>query len=176
LRHRAAIQGARNAEVGQQRVAFGEQDVFRFDVAMDHAMAMRVIEGVGRLAREANGILDGKLPFAREPVPQAFAFDERHREPELRRGLARVEDAKQMRMLQTRRKANLLPKPLGAKRRGDVRMQHFQRHRTIVAHIVREKNGRKSAASDLPLDAVGLSERGGQGRVFVQSDLPGKGL
>ena len=44
---------SRDPEVRHQRVAALEQDVLRFDIAMDHPVCVRVAQGVRYLARDA---------------------------------------------------------------------------------------------------------------------------
>ena len=152
-------------------MALGEEDVFRLDVAVDDAVAVRVVECVGGLTRQANRVLDRKLPFALEAMPQAFALDERHREPQPGSGLAGIQHAEQMRMLKTSGESDFLLEAIGAERRGDVGMQNLQRDRPVVSEVVREKNGREPAAADLMLEPVVRSERGRKLRVVAQGNL-----
>jgi hypothetical protein len=48
-----ARERAADAEVGDQRVAVGEQDVLRLHIAVDDAVAVGEIEPVGHLARDS---------------------------------------------------------------------------------------------------------------------------
>jgi hypothetical protein len=43
---------------------------------MDHALAVRVLEGGGDLARDADRGVDRELSLAGEPLPQRLARDE----------------------------------------------------------------------------------------------------
>ena len=61
----ALLHGERDAEIGDQRVAALQQDVLRLDVAMDHAVRVRVVERVGHFAGDAHRVVDRQLPFAR---------------------------------------------------------------------------------------------------------------
>ncbi|MEO8621395.1 MAG: hypothetical protein ABI625_10040 [bacterium] len=54
----------RDAEVRDERMSRLQQDILRLDVAVDHAVCVRVCQRVGDLACET--------------VAQAFAVDERH--------------------------------------------------------------------------------------------------
>ena len=61
LRHpraAGAAHGERDPEVGDQRLAVVEQNVLGLDVAMDHAVPVRVVERVGHLARDPHGFVD----------------------------------------------------------------------------------------------------------------------
>ena len=67
---------ARDAEVGDHRVTRLEEDVLGLDVAMHHALAVGVGQGVGHLARDADGVVDGELLLALEPGAEGFALDD----------------------------------------------------------------------------------------------------
>src|SRR6476661_7766732 len=69
---------SRDAEVRHQRVAALEQDVLRFDIAMDHPMSVRVAQGVRYLAGDAERVVEGELLLALQPVAQRFPFYEGH--------------------------------------------------------------------------------------------------
>src|SRR5256886_766181 len=70
--------GQRNAEVGHQRPTVVQQHVVGLDVAVDHAMAMGVIERAGNLDGDPDGVRDGKLDFPGEAATERFALDVRH--------------------------------------------------------------------------------------------------
>ena len=68
----------RDTEVGHQRATVVQQDVLRLDVAVDHPVAVGVVERAGDLGRDPDGIVDRELLLAAQPVAQRFAFHERH--------------------------------------------------------------------------------------------------
>ncbi len=45
---------------------------------MNHAVRVRIVQGVEHLARDAHRIVDGELRLAIERVTQRFALDEGH--------------------------------------------------------------------------------------------------
>ena len=51
-----------HAEVGDQRVAAGEEDVVGLDVAVDDALLVRHGQGVGHVADDADRLWDGSSP------------------------------------------------------------------------------------------------------------------
>ena len=61
---------ARDSEVGNDRMARGEQNVLGLDVAMDHTVVVRVLQRVGHLVRDLYRVLERKLLFALEPLAQ----------------------------------------------------------------------------------------------------------
>ena len=67
--HAAAGGGAhreRDAEVGHHRAAVVQEDVLRLDVAVDHAVPVRVVQRVSDLAGDAHRFVDAELGFAIE--------------------------------------------------------------------------------------------------------------
>ena len=70
-----------------------QQDVLGLDVAMDDAAPVGVVERGGDFRREADGVVDGQLLLAGEPVAQRLALDERHHVVQEAVGLARVDQA-----------------------------------------------------------------------------------
>ena len=49
-------------------------------------------------------------------------------------------------------------KPLGAERRGELRVQHLDRDVAVVPDVAREVDGRHAAAADLALDAIAIGD------------------
>ena len=77
-----------------------EQDVLRLDVAVDDAALVRVLERFGRLAGDAERVVQRELLLAVEPVPERLALDERHDVVEQPLGLARVVEAEDVGVLE----------------------------------------------------------------------------
>jgi hypothetical protein len=141
---------------------FRQENVFRFNVAMDDPLSMSVAERVCHLPRNADRILHRKRPLSLQPLAEALTPDQRHREPELIGRLTRIDHAQDVRMLKTSREVDFLLETVGAQRRGDFGMQDLERNRPFVPQIVGEKNGREAAASELALYAVILRKRSGK--------------
>jgi hypothetical protein len=57
-------------EVGDDGVAVVERDVLGLHVAMHHAMTVRLVEGLGDLARQAQCLVDRQLRLAVEPIAE----------------------------------------------------------------------------------------------------------
>ena len=127
--------GERDAEVGDQRAAVVQQDVLGLDVAVDHAVPVRVVERVGDLARDPHRVVDRELLLAVEPVAERLALDERHDVVEEAVGLARVEQREDVRMLQIGGELDLGEEPLGAEHRGELGVQHLERDVAVVPQV-----------------------------------------
>ena len=80
-----------DAEVGDQGLAVVQQDVLGLDVAVDHAVAVGVVERRGHFGRDPDRVGDRELLLAGEPVAQGLALDVGHDVEEVAVGLARVE-------------------------------------------------------------------------------------
>jgi len=81
LGHAAArrrAHGERDAEVHHHRAPVVEQNVLGLDVAVNHAMPMRVVERVSHLACDAHRFVDAKLRLAIQLVANRLALDEGH--------------------------------------------------------------------------------------------------
>ena len=159
----AAAQHAGDAEVGDHRAAVRRQEqVLGLDVAVHDPMLMRVLERERGLARDPDGVLHGKLLLVVQPVAERLSFDERHREPQLAGGFARVVYGEDVGMLQPRREHDFPLKPLGAKGSGELGQKYFQRDRAIVLEIVGEVDRRHSSVAQLPFEAVAGGEGGAE--------------
>ena len=131
---------------------------------MDHALAVGIVERLGGLARDPDRVGHRELPLASEPVPERFALDERHREPEPRAArrarVARVEHRQNVGVLQPRRELDLTLKPLGTQAIGQLGAQHLERDRTVVAQVPGEVDRRHPAAAELALERVAAGQGG----------------
>ena len=81
LRHPSTGSGGnrqRDPEVGDHRPPVVQEDVLRLDVAMDHAVAVRVVECVSHFARDAHRFVHTELRLAVELRTQRLALDVRH--------------------------------------------------------------------------------------------------
>ena len=97
------LHGQRDSEVGHRRVAALQQNVFGLDVAVNHAQLVRVAERVGDLARDSNRVVCRQLLLTREARAQRLPGDERHHVEQQSIGAARVEQRKDVRMLEPAR-------------------------------------------------------------------------
>ena len=95
-------EGPRNAEVRDQRLPVRrEQDVLRLHVAVDHPVAVRVIQRECGLSRDPDRFVERQLMLAADPVPQAFALHIGHGEPQLAGlGLTGVVNREDVRVLE----------------------------------------------------------------------------
>ena len=73
------LERLRDPEVGHERVAVGQEDVLRLDVAMHDGAPVCVRERGGHLAQDAHDVRDRQLPLAIEPCTQALPLHVGHR-------------------------------------------------------------------------------------------------
>src|SRR5688572_20217370 len=67
----------RNAEVREERVIIGKENVFRLYIAVNETVAMSVVESGSTFSRDAQSFLDREPWFPVEPVTQRAARDKR---------------------------------------------------------------------------------------------------
>ena len=79
-------------------------------------MPVREVQRFGYLPRQTDRAIDRKLPLTIEPMPETFALDERHREPQTVVGLSGVENADDVRVLKTGGEPDFLLETVGAER------------------------------------------------------------
>jgi len=66
---RGRAHGKRDPEVRDHGPAVRQQDVLRLDVAMDHAVRVRIVQRVGDVARDLHRLVHAELRLAVELVP-----------------------------------------------------------------------------------------------------------
>ena len=98
---------------------------------------MRVVQRFRYFVHEAQRAGEGQLAFAREPLAQRFAVDERHDEIEQAVGLARVVDRKDVRMVERRGNGDLAQEPLADDSSRHLGVQHLDRDPAVVLVILR---------------------------------------
>ena len=70
--------GERDSEIGDDRLAGLKQDVLGLEVAMNHAVRVRVVERVRDRDSDSQRFVDRQLLLALESRAQRFSLDERH--------------------------------------------------------------------------------------------------
>ena len=91
-----------------------EEDVLGLDVAMDYAVAVGVVEGVGHFGGDPDRLVDAELGFAVELGAEGLALDVGHHVVEEAVGGAGVEQGQDVRMLKCCGRGDLLHEPLRA--------------------------------------------------------------
>ncbi len=81
-----------DAEVGHHGTARLDEDVGGLHVPVDDAPAVGVVERLGYVGGDGDGLLHRELLLAIQPVPQAFTLDVGHHVEEEAVGLAGVEE------------------------------------------------------------------------------------
>ena len=150
--------GERDPEVGDKCVPAVQQDILRLDVAVDHAVIVRVLQGAGHFGGDADRVRDRQLPLAGQPVAQRFAVHKGHHVEHGAVHLAGIVQREDVRMLQIGRRADLGEESGAADHRRELRFQHFDRDLAVVLQVVGEIHRGHSAGAEFALDAVAVSE------------------
>ena len=115
---RVGFQSFGQTEIGDLgHVARRQQDVARFEIAMDDSASMRGFDRVGHLPKQRGGA-GGRLRLAVNQLAERSAFDELERDVQTVVVLEDVEDLHDVRMLQLRDGFGFGPEAIGFRRRG----------------------------------------------------------
>ena len=154
------MHGEGDAEIGHQGGPVLQQDVLRLDVAMDHALAVGVVEGGRDFPGEPQRVVHRELPLPAQPGPERFPGDVGHHVVEQAVGVTRVDQPQDVGMLEVGRDLDLGQEALPADHGGELGMQHLDGDLAAVLEVFGEIDGGHAPLSQLALEAIPV----GQGR------------
>lgn len=163
LGHASPARGAhreRDPEVGDRRPPVVEQDVFRLYVAVDDAVAVGVVEGVGHLGGDAHRFLDAQLGFPVELPAQRLAVEERHdviQEAPLAPG---VEEREDVRVLELRGGRDLPEEAFRPQQCREFGAEHLDRDPAVMPEVRGEEDRRHATGADRAVDLVAIAKGG----------------
>ena len=137
-----------------------EQHVVGLDVAVHHAVLVRVIQRLRHLAQEPRGLGQRQLAAPLEPRAERFALDERHRVPEQLARESGIQQGNHVRMLQPRHHLHLAPEAILVDRRGHLGRQHLDDHLAAQRGLLGQEDTTHPAATQLALDSIRSLQRG----------------
>jgi hypothetical protein len=103
-----------DAEIGDDSVALGQQDVLGLDVSVQHTLPVRVTECVGNLLGNRDRRAEFHVRLAAQPLAQRLAGYKRHHVIQKPRGLTRVDQHEDVGMIQLCSDLDFLEEPIGA--------------------------------------------------------------
>jgi hypothetical protein len=140
-----------------------EQDVLRLDVPVHDPLPVRMPQRVGHLIGDRYRVVDRELLLTAQPLAERLPLHVRHgvvEEPVLRLPrLAAVEERQDVRVRQVGRDLDLAQKALAPKRRGELGVQHLQRHRPPQLPVLRQVHHRHPPTPQLALEVVAVGQR-----------------
>jgi hypothetical protein len=152
----------RDAEVGHQCVSPGEQNILRLYVAMDDLPAVGIIQRLGHLPCDPDGLLDRQLKIPAQALAQGLALDERHGKPEHPARpchcvhLTGVVHRQDVGMLKPGGQPDLPQESLGPKRSGQIGVEHLERNQAVVLQVMRQIHHGHAPVAELALDGVAV--------------------
>jgi len=149
-----------DAEIRDQGQAVLEEDVLGFDVAMNDATPVRVVERRGDRLGDRHGCVDRELGFPIQLVAERLALDVGHYVVEETVRLTRIEQREDMRVLQIGRRFDLVHEPIAAEDRCQLRAEDLDRDLPLVLEICGEVDGGHATGSQLALDGVAVCKGG----------------
>src|SRR5207249_3415400 len=106
--------------------------------------------------------VDRELFLALHFRAERLSFDVRHHVEEQPFSFARIEERKQIRVLEIRGDLDFRQEALDTEHRTELRIQDLERNSAIVLDVAREIHGRHAAAPDLAVDGVAAGKCGGE--------------
>src|SRR5881394_3691822 len=161
------------AEIGDHRFTFVNQNIRRLDVAMNHAALVRVLERAGDLPGDGHRFFDAELLLAIELGPERFAPHEGLDVPQELIGLAGVDQREDVRMIEPRGDLHFIEKSDDAEVRGDFWAQNLERDLAVVLQLAREVHCPHAAGPDFAFDRVPIGKCCGQGFLHSLASLRG---
>ncbi len=142
------LQHARNAEVCEQRLPGGEEDVLGLDIAVHDATRVRAFQCRRERAHDDDRLAWGKLVLPLEPVAQRLPFDERGDVVELPPRFAGVVQRQDVRMRQLGRNPYLAREPVRGQRLRELVTQDLDGDVAVVPEVAGAVHIGRGAASD----------------------------
>ena len=162
LRHRIAVnpaQGLADPEIRHERMPLLQHDVLGLDIPVHDPVPVRVIQGIGDLGGDTDRFIYGEHADLVEPIAQGLPFYIGHHVEQGPVGLARIEEGKDVGMIQVGGKADLAKETGGAQGFRDIGAQDLHRDLTIMPYIVRQVDGGHAAGTEFTLDPIAVSQR-----------------
>src|SRR2546430_12397966 len=128
-------------------MALGEQDVFGLHIPMDDPAPMRVSERVRDLARDLEDVRYRQLTFLEEASAERFPRDVGHDVVEEVPRPPRIEQRKDVWVVQVGRDADFAEETLGRQRDAEFRSEHLDRDIPVVLQVPGEVDQRHPAAT-----------------------------
>ena len=147
-----------DSKIGDEGVVPGEQNIFGFDVSMRDTLIVRVLEGVGDVAKDPDSVADRQLARALQSRAQRLAFDARHGVIEEVVLGAGEEERDDVRILQSRGQLNLAAEAVDVEPSPHLRRQDFYDDIATEGDFADDEDARHSTAQILG-DLIAVAER-----------------
>ena len=144
----------RYTEVRNNSKIVGEHHVVRLDVAVHHAVFVRVRKSSSNFLQNEHRFVDRQLSLACQSRAQRLALDVGHREEGSAGDVAGGKKWYDVWMLQLGGELYLTAEPLSAHIGGNFGRKNLQDDLPIEGEILREENATHSTAVELALDGV----------------------
>ena len=154
-------------------MAATHHDVVRLDVAVHHALLVRVRQRVGHLAQESHRLVHRQLALARQLRAEGLAFDERHHVPQEVARRVRAQQRYHVRVLKPGSELDLATEAVLVDTRRHLRRQDLDDHPPRQLHVLGQEDAAHAAPTQFALDAEVWSQCFRQPlREVVQTNLP----
>ena len=144
----------RQSKIHQLGARLGQHDVAGFQIAVDHASAMRLVQSFADLNAELQHLRQRQRAFA-QAVGKSFAFEKLHDQIVSSILMANIVQSADVGMIQRRNRPCLALKALPGFGRREMRRKNLNRNRAIEAGVARAVNLAHAACTDGGDDFIG---------------------
>jgi hypothetical protein len=135
-----------------------EKDILRIDVAVQHAVGMRVAECVREVPEDGDGICDGDGATGTESRAERIALDPRHHVVWPTLQVPGPDHGNDVGLLQPRCERDLAREPLRAHGRGELGGKYLRHHAPLELALPDEEHTRHARTRELALEDVAGAE------------------
>ena len=155
------VAGVRDAEIGDlDAPVVADEHVVRLDVAVHHAVLVRVAQAGEHLHRDRDRALRRQRPLGLDDLLERAALQVLHRDVGPAVGLAAVVDGDDVGVVEARRGLRLAPEALDELAVLGIALRHdLERDLAAEARVLRQVDGRHAADTQAPEHAVAAVER-----------------
>ena len=154
--------GLGHAEVGDERVPPAQHDVVGLDVAVHHALRVRVGQRLDDLLEQPDRLGHRQLALAREPLPQRLALDVGHDVVEAAAASPESCTGRMWGCWSWAAKRISRSNRSGPSEAASSRMEDLQRDAAVMLDVVRGVDRRHAAAPELALEHVPVAQGFGE--------------
>ena len=158
--------GARHPEIGHDRVAGGQEDVARLDVAVHDPVAVGVTQRAGHVAHDLHRVRDRQLLLPGDPHAEGFARHEGHDEVRQAIGLAGIQERQDVGMGQPGDRLDFPDETVDPHLGDHLGSQDLDGHQAAMLQVLGPEHDGGGALAYFPVKRIAVPQ--GEANAFKQ--------